>query len=145
MSHLRALRASAWTLFVMGVFHLVGHATGFRSFSNPPDEPARVLAKTMTGYTVTDFPIDRSVASLYWGFSLFFSAASILIAALILIGAKAMQDRPAALRPMARVYTGGLLVVTAISINYFVWPASICLLVSFGFGALALAGLRKAA
>lgn len=145
MSSIRALRASAWTLFIMGILHLLGHLTGVRSFTNPPDEPTRVLARTMMGYTVNDFPIDRSMASLYWGYSLFFSAASMLIGALILLCVSALKDRPQALRAVVRAYVAGLLVTAAISMNYFVWPPTVCLLVAIGFGALAMLGLRKTA
>lgn len=144
MSYIRALRASAWTLFTMGILHLLGHLTGVRAFTSPPDDPTRALAQAMMGYSVKDFPIDRSVASLYWGFSLYFSAGSMLIGALVLLCATALKDQPKALRPVVRAYVAGMLVTTAISINYFVWPPSVCLLIAFGFGALSLLGLRKA-
>ena len=144
MSYLRALRASAWTLFVLGVLHLLGHLQGTRAFTSPPDEATRTLAQTMLRFSVKDFPVDRSIASLYLGFSLFFSAASLLIGALVLLCATALRDNPAALRPLVRAYLGGLLVLTAISVNYFVWPPTICLLAAFGFAALAMLGLRKA-
>lgn len=144
MSYLRALRASAWTLFTMGILHLIGHLSGVRSFTNPPDEAMRTLAQTMMGYSVKDFPIDRSAASLYWGFSLFFSAYSMMIGALVLLVASALQDQPRALRPIVRAYTGGLLVSSAVATNYFVWPPTVCLLVAFGLGAFSLARLRKA-
>lgn len=123
----------------------MGHLTSVRSFANPPDEPARALARAMMGYTVKDFPIDRTVASLYFGFSLYFSASSMLIGALILLCVSALKDQPKALRPVVRAYVAGLLVAAAISVNYFIWPPTVCLLIAFGFGALALAGLRKAA
>lgn len=145
MPYLKALRASAWTLFAMGLLHLVGHLTSVRSFTNPPDDATRVLARSMMEYVVKDFPVDRSVASLYFGFSLFFSAGSMLIGALILLCLGPLGEMPAVLRRVTRAYAAGLLVLTAISVNYFIWPPTVCLLVAFGFAALAMAGLRKAA
>ncbi|MBI4889862.1 MAG: hypothetical protein HY821_04495 [Acidobacteria bacterium] len=137
------LRASAWTLFLMGCLHIMGHLTGARAFTNPPDEPTRAIAKAMMGYTVRDFPIDRTIASLYFGFSLTFSAFSLLAGALVLLTSTALKDDLPALRPILRAYTGGLLVLTAISMNYFIWPPTICMLVAFGFAALAMARLRR--
>ena len=145
MPYIRALRASAWTLFTMGILHLLGHLRGVHSFTNPPDEATRALAQAMMGFSVKDYPVDRTVASLYWGFSLFFSVASMLLGALVLLTTTALKEQPRALRPMARAYTAGLLVMTAISTNYFVWPPTLCLLAAFGFGAMSIAGLRKAA
>jgi hypothetical protein len=145
MPYLRSLRASAWTLFVMGILHLFGHLQGTRAFTSPPDEATRSLAQTMMRYSVNDYPIDRSIASIYLGFSLFFSAAALVIGALVLLSATALRENPKGLRPIVRTYTGGLLVLTAISVNYFVWPPTICLLIAFGLAAFALVGLRKAA
>lgn len=145
MPHLRVLRASAWTLFITGVLHLMGHLNGVRAFTNPPDEQTRSIARAMMGYSVKDFPIDRTIASLYFGFSLFFSASSMLLGALVLLAATALRAQPAALRPLVRAYTAGLLVLVVVSMNYFIWPPTVCLLVAFGCAAFALERLRKAA
>ena len=99
----------------------------------------------MMGYSVKDFPIDRTVASLYFGFSLFFSASSMLLGALLLLTATALKDQPAKLRPVVRAYTAGMLVLVAVSMNYFIWPPTVCLLVAFGLAAFSMARLRKAA
>jgi hypothetical protein len=145
MPYFRTLRASAWTMFTMGVLHLLGHWNSARAFTQPPDEPTKALVAAMMGYVVKDLPVDRTAASLYLGFSLFFSAASMLLGALVLLAATALQDQPAKLRPLVRAYAAGLLVLVAVSMNYFIWPPTVCLLVALGLAAFSMARLRKAA
>ncbi|GEM_PF-2532661 len=144
MGYLRAFRASAWTLFATGILHLMGHVKGARDFTNPPDEATHALARAMMGHLIPDFPVARSVASIYLGFSLSFSAFALILGALIVILCSELKDNPSSLRRFARIYLAGLLILTVISVNYFIWPPTICLLVAFGFGAVALAGLRRA-
>lgn len=145
MTDTRAIRWSAWTLFAMGVSQLIVHIQTMSQLGNPPDERARGLYLAMNAYTVPDFPIERSILSRYFGYSLMMAATSLLIAALVLVAVKSMENDPQALRRLARMYLGGLLVLSIISVNYFIWPPTIFLLVSFGFAAFALAGFRKAA
>jgi len=132
MAHILALRASAWTLFITGILHLIGHVSSARSFTNPADDATRNLARVMMDYTVPDFPVARSMASLYLGMSLCFSAFCLILGAMVVIFCSILKDNSAALRRVTRMYLAGLLVLTAISVNYFVWPPTVCLLVAFG-------------
>ena len=129
----------------MGAAQLLAHFQTLSQFGNPADERTRALYLAMNAYTMADFPIERSILSRYFGYSLAMAAATLLVAALVLVAVKAMQNDPAALRRLARIYAGGLLVLTVISMNYFIWPPTVFLLVSFGLAALALARFRKAA
>ena len=145
MTDTRAIRWSAWTLFAMGAAQLLVHIQTMSQFGSPPDDRTRAIYMAMNGYTVPDFPIERSILSRYFGYSLMMAATSLLIAALVLVAVKSMQEDRPALRRLARMYLAGLLVLTVISVNYFIWPPTIFLLVSFGLAAFALAGFRKAA
>jgi hypothetical protein len=127
-----------------GLLHLLGHLRAIGILTYPSDEKTRSLASSMLGYSMPDFPIARSIASLYLGLSLAFSALMLLLGAVIILVAVALADRPAALRSITRIYLAGLLVLNVISINYFVWPPTVCLLVAFGLTAFAMARLRKA-
>jgi hypothetical protein len=142
---LKALNSSAWFLFAMGLFHIAGHLKGRSDMANPADAKTRQLVEIMRGYVIPDFPIERSMLAVYEGLSLVMSVLSILVSALVLIAAAELKDGPKSLRRLARMYTAGLLVFTVISVNYFVWPPTIFLLVSFGLAAFALARLRKLA
>ena len=138
------LRVSAWTLFAMGVAHTLGHIAGLKDFRAPSDEKTRVLVTAMNGYMVGSEPAIRSMTSLYLGFSLFLAATSMIIAALVLVAAKSCYNDSVSLRRVTRIYLGGLLILSAISVNYFIWPPTIFLLSAFGFAARAMALLRKA-
>ncbi|WP_407674038.1 LIC_13387 family protein [Paludibaculum fermentans] len=139
-----SLRVSAWVLFAMGLAHTLGHIALLKQWRTPPDQKTHVLVTTMNTFMLGDYPIDRSMTSIYLGFSLFVAATPMMMAALVLVASKAMQDDRPNLRRLTRIYLSGLLVLSAISINYFVWPPTIFLLTAFGFAAWAMAGLRKA-
>lgn len=139
-----SLRVSAWVLFAMGLAHTLGHIAALKEWKNPPDERTRVLVTTMNNYTLGDFPVDRSMTSIYLGFSLFIAATPMMLAAIMLVASKALEDDRPNLRRLTRIYLAGLLVLSAISVNYFVWPPTLFLLTAFGFAAWAMAGLRKA-
>jgi hypothetical protein len=128
----------------MGLAHTIGHIASLKEWKNPPDERTRILITTMTNYTLGDFPVDRSMTSIYLGFSLFVAATPMMLAAIILVASKALQEDRPNLRRLTRIYLAGLLVLSAISVNYFVWPPTLFLLTAFGFAAWAMAGLRKA-
>lgn len=145
MSDTRAIRWSAWTLFVTGVSQLLVHLQTISQLGSPPSEKASAVYQAMSAYTVPDFPVERSILSRYFGYSLMMAATCLLVAALVLVAVKAMENDPQVLRRFARMYTGGLLVLTVISINYFIWPPTVFLLVSFGLAAFALARFRKVA
>lgn len=127
----------------MGVVHTLGHIAGLRDFRTPPDEKTKLLVTTMNSYMVGSAPAIRSMTSLYLGFSLVFASTAMIIAALILVSTKALQNDPANLRRICRIYLGGLLVLSAISVNYFIWPPTIFLLAAFGFAAWSMAKMRK--
>ncbi|MGJ5819207.1 LIC_13387 family protein [Paludibaculum fermentans] len=139
-----SLRVSAWVLFAMGLAHTLGHIAGLKEWRTPPDERTRILVTTMNNYMVGSSPVDRSVTSIYLGFSLVVAATPMMMAALVLVASKALQEDRPNLRRLTRIYLAGLLVLSAISINYFIWPPTIFLLTAFGFAAWAMAGLRKA-
>lgn len=132
-------------MFALGAAQLLVHIQTISQLGNPPDERAHAVYMAMNAYTVPDFPIQRTILSRYFGYSLMMAATTLLVAALVLAAVRSMQNDPAALRRLARLYVGGLLVLTIISINYFIWPPTIFLLVSFGLAAFALARFRKAA
>ena len=144
-SALKVLRASAWFLFTLGLFHIVGHLKGRADMANAADAKTRQLVEVMRGYVVPDFPIERSVMAIHEGLSLAMSLLSMMVAALVLVSASELKERPEALRRLARLYAAGLLVFTVVSVNYFVWPPTVFLLVSFGLAVFALARFRKAA
>jgi len=102
------------------------------------------MAAAMNGYVLPDFPIARSMTSIYLGLSVMFTTVALLAGAIMVMVAKALADQPKVLRPIARMYLAGLLVMTIISVNYFIWPPTVCLLVSLGLAAFAIARLRKA-
>lgn len=129
----------------MGVAQLLVHLQTISQLGNPPSDRAVAVYQAMNAYTVPDFPVARSILSRYFGYSLMMAATCLLVAALILVAVKAMENDMPALRRFTRMYTGGLLVLTIISINYFIWPPTVFLLVSFGLAAFALAGFRKVA
>lgn len=139
-----SLRVSAWVLFAMGLTHTVGHIAGLKEWKSPSDEKTRVLVTTMNTYMLGDWPVDRSMTSIYLGFSLVMAATPMMIAAIILVASRALQDNRPNLRRLTRIYLAGLLILSAISVNYFVWPPTIFLLTAFGLAAWAMAGLRKA-
>ncbi|MBI5087163.1 MAG: hypothetical protein HZB13_21510 [Acidobacteria bacterium] len=144
MPALKALRASAWTLFLMGLAHLAGHLTSLKEISSPSDDKMRALVAAMNGYVVPDYVDGRSFMSMYQGFSLMMAAMPLLIAALVLTSCSLLKDDPAGLRRVARMHAGGMLVLSVIAANYFILPPTIFLLVAFGLAAFALARLRKA-
>lgn len=145
MADTRAIRWSAWTLFFIGAQQMLLHIRTMTLLGAPPDERTDAIYKAMNAYTVADFPIPRSILSRYFGYSLLMAAMCLLVAALVLVTVKSMQNDREGLRRLARIYTGGLLVLTVISMSYFIWPHTVFFLVSFGLAAFALAGFRKAA
>ena len=144
MAAIKALRASAWTLFAMGVAHLFGHLLGHYQMNNSPDPKIRALVAAMQGFNVDEFPIRRNILEIYNGLSISLAAFAMIAAALVLISAQALKDNPEALRRLVRVYLAGTFVLTVIAVQYFVWPPTVFLLVSFGLAAFSLARLRKA-
>lgn len=127
----------------MGGAHLLGHVNSMRDMQQPADEASRALYAAMRAYTVHDVPFDRTVMSLYLGFSLTYTAMCLLIAGLVLVAAKALNDHPAGLRTFARMYLAGLFTFTVISMQYFIWPPTVFLLVALGLAAFGVARLRK--
>jgi hypothetical protein len=144
MNAVKALRASAWTLFLMGVAHLIGHLVGLKDLTSPPDEKTRSLVAAMNGYILPDYQVSRSMMSIYQGFSLMLSATSLMIGSLVIVASSILKDNPQALRRFARIHLGGLFVLSVISVNYLITPPTTFLLVAFGLAAFATARLRKA-
>lgn len=145
MTDTRALRWSAWTLFAMGVGHMVSHIVGLGDLVNPKDEATRAAVVAMKNQIVSDPMGDRSMLEFYLGFSIFLAAATIIIAALVLMAIRLMKDDAAQLRRFARIYLAGTFVMTVISIKYFILAPTVFLLVAFGLAAFATARLRKTA
>ena len=79
------------------------------------------------------------------GYSIFLAAATIIIAALVLMAIRLMKDDADQLRRFTRIYLAGTFVMTVISVRYFVLAPTILLLVAFGLAAFAMARLRKTA
>ncbi len=145
MPDTRALRWSAWTLFVMALAHLLGHILTLRTFASPQDPKDAALVQAMSAYVLPGVPAGRSFLDLYVGFSVFYSAACATIAGIVLMAVSGLKNDAAALRRLARIYLAGLLALTIISVRYFPMPPTIFQLVAFGLGAFGLARLRKAA
>jgi hypothetical protein len=128
----------------MGVAHLIGYFVSLKDLTNPTDEKARALVAAMNGYLLPDFPVGRSVMSLYQGFNLMMSAMALMIGSLVIVASSILKDNPQALRRFARIHLGGMFVLSVISVNYFITPPTTFLLVAFGLAAFATARLRKA-
>jgi len=145
MTDTRALRWSAWTLFVMGVGHMVAHMVGLGALANPQDDTTRAVVVALKNRITHDPMAERCMLEFYLGYSIFLAAATIIIAALVLMAIRLMKDDADQLRRFTRIYLAGTFVMAVISVRYFVLAPTILLLVAFGLAAFAMARFRKAA
>lgn len=132
-------------MFAMGVGHMMSHIVGLGDLVNPKDEPTRAAVVAMKNRILSDPMGERSMLEFHLGFSIFLSAATIIIAALVLMGIRLMKEDTGQLRRFARIYLAGTFVMTVISIKYFILAPTVFLLVAFGLAAFATAQLRKPA
>lgn len=117
-------------MILMGFAHLFGHIQGMKSFYNPDPGAERRMVEAMHSYVVGEGSGARSIASLYLGFSLVFSLASMMIGLLVLAATRELASNPAGLKHLSVILVLSLAGLTAISAVYFIPPPTIFLVVA---------------
>lgn len=122
---MRWFRTGSFVLIATCFIHLIGHF----SAKTPANDTERQLLDLMTGYTMQ--PVGVTMMSLHSGFSLFFALFFLMTGELNLWLSRAYKENEGELKKVAVVNIIGLGIGTGISLNYFFFAPTLCIVAAF--------------
>ena len=131
-------RIGCYALLITGLVHL----SGFLVEPVPADETEKQLYDLMTNYQVDVGTGTITMEDIQTGFSLTFSVLLLWTGVLGLFLVKHLAQNPLTLRKIALIYSGGLVIETAISVIFFFIVPTAFLVLCLIFFAIAVLRIK---
>jgi len=131
-------KIGCYVLILTCLLHLVGH---FRE-AIPADETEKQMLDLMTNYQVKVGSGAVTMMGIYKGFSLTFSLLFLWTGVFSLFLVKQLGDNVALMRKIAIINTGALAILTGISLYYFFFIPTTCIVLALIFFVLAVIRIK---